>query len=288
MAGDWIKMRGNLWDDPRVARLCDMTDQSEAAIVGALYWLWATADQHTEDGVMPGLSLRQIDRKTGVDGFGKALCDIGWLADHPEGVRIVGFEEHNGSSAKRRCSESRRKMSARDADIVRTDGGHAADETQQTCAPREEKRREEKRREEEEPIQQHTLSSTAAGGVCLAMKREGIPDPNPGHPDLLMLIEAGATEDEFRFAARTAAERGKGFTYAIGALKRQRADAAAAAAQMHRGAMPQPTKPLTAGEQRMLEACPSLVSESVRQRAAATTRPTNTTEVVDVETSPPA
>lgn len=89
MAGDWIKMRGNLWDDPRVARLCDLTGQTEAAIVGGLYWLWATADQHTENGIMPGLTLRQIDRKTGVQGLGQALCDIGWLADHPEGVRII-------------------------------------------------------------------------------------------------------------------------------------------------------------------------------------------------------
>lgn len=108
MAGDWIKMRGNLWDDPRVAKLVDMTDSSEAAVVGALYWLWATADQHTEDGIMPGLSLRQIDRKTGVQGFGAALCAIGWLADHPEGVRIVGFVEHNGASAKKRCQTAKR------------------------------------------------------------------------------------------------------------------------------------------------------------------------------------
>ena len=108
MSGDWIKMRGNLWDDPRIAKLVDMTDSSEAAVVGALYWLWATADQHTEDGVMPGLSLRQIDRKTGVQGFGAALCAIGWLADHPDGVRIVGFTEHNGSSAKKRCQTAKR------------------------------------------------------------------------------------------------------------------------------------------------------------------------------------
>jgi len=108
MSGDWIKMRGNLWDDPRVAKLVDMTDSSEAAVVGALYWLWATADQHTEDGIMPGLSLRQIDRKTGVQGFGAALCAIGWLADHPDGVRIVGFTEHNGSSAKKRCQTAKR------------------------------------------------------------------------------------------------------------------------------------------------------------------------------------
>ena len=77
---------------------------------------------------MPGLSLRQIDRKTGIEGFGQALCDVGWLADHPQGVRIVRFEEHNGTSAKRRCTDAQRKatvrdVSASDADKLRTDCG---------------------------------------------------------------------------------------------------------------------------------------------------------------------
>lgn len=131
MAGDWIKMRGNLWDDPRVASICDATDQGEAAIIGGLYWLWAAADQHTEDGLMPGLSLRQIDRKTGIAGFGLALVGVDWLEETPDGVRILKFEEHNGSSAKRRCSEAQRKangrnVSASDADKARTDSGHAA------------------------------------------------------------------------------------------------------------------------------------------------------------------
>ena len=144
MAGDWIKMRGNLWDDPRVARLCDITDQGEAAVIGGLYWLWATADQHTENGIMPGLTGRSIDRKTGIQGFADALIQIGWLADHPEGVRIVNFEEHNGASAKRRSLDAQRKanvrsMSASDADTTRTDEGQIAP----NCGAREEKRREE-------------------------------------------------------------------------------------------------------------------------------------------------
>ena len=144
MAGDWIKMRGNLWDDPRVSKLCDLTDQSEAAIVGALYWLWAAADQHTEDGLMPGLTLRQIDRKTGVQGFGAALCQIGWLEDNPDGVRIVNFEDHNGTSAKRRCTDAQRKanvrnVSASDADKQRTESGQKTP----NLGAREEKRREE-------------------------------------------------------------------------------------------------------------------------------------------------
>lgn len=108
MAGDWIKMRGNLWDDPRIAKLCDLTDQPEAMVVGGLYWLWATADQHTEDGILPGLTLRAIDRKTGIKGFGDALVSVGWLADHPEGVRIVNFEDHNGASAKKRAVTAKR------------------------------------------------------------------------------------------------------------------------------------------------------------------------------------
>lgn len=129
MAGDWIKMRGNLWDDPRIGAICDATDQGEAAIIGGLYWLWAAADQHTEDGLMPGLSLRQVDRKTGISGFAQAMCDIGWIEETADGLRIVKFEEHNGSSAKRRCSEAQRKANSRsasavDADKTRTASGH--------------------------------------------------------------------------------------------------------------------------------------------------------------------
>lgn len=270
MAGDWIKMRSNLWDDPRVARLCDMTDQSEAAIVGALYWLWATADQHTEDGVMPGLSLRQIDRKTGVDGFGKALCDIGWLADHPEGVRIVGFEEHNGSSAKRRCSESRRKMSARDADIVLTDGGQPAEETQQTCAPREEKRREEIQEPPPPSVAPPLAKSPAAKVPC--------PDGVNAQvwADWLSLRKAKRAPVTATTVQGAETEAGKAGLTLEAFLRvwcaRGSQGLQADWLKPHERGSPPPQhhRPLSPGEARMLEACPSLVSDSVKQRAAAT------------------
>ena len=120
MAGDWIKMRSNLWDDPRVSRICDLTDTSEGPVIGALYWLWSTADQHTEDGFMPGLTLRQIDRKTGLSGFAAALVEIGWLVDGEAGVIIVKFEEHNGESAKKRCQTAKRVANHRagNADVT--------------------------------------------------------------------------------------------------------------------------------------------------------------------------
>ena len=164
MAGDWIKMRGNLWDDPRVAKLCDITDCGEAQIIGGLYWLWATADQHTESGIMPGLTLRQIDRKTGIAGFGQAMCEIGWLADHPEGVRIVNFEEHNGQSAKRRSSDAQRKASIRNvsassADNVRTDSGQNAPD----CGARE--REEKEKNREEDKKQKNTPHGDLFSGI---------------------------------------------------------------------------------------------------------------------------
>lgn len=145
MAGEWIKMRTNLWDDPRVSKVCDMTKSKEAEVIGALYWLWSAADEHTEDGFMPGLSKAGIDRKTGIDGFGEAMLSIGWITENEGGVTICNFRDHNGTSAKRRATDAQRKatirsMSACEADTFATNDGQDATE----CGAREEKRREEK------------------------------------------------------------------------------------------------------------------------------------------------
>lgn len=80
---------------------------------------------------------------------------------------------------------------------------------------------------------------TRAGHLCRLMRQAGIADTNPGHPDLIALAEAGVSDAEAQGAARTAVERGKGFAYAIGTLKRQRIEAAQVAQQLHQGAMPQ-------------------------------------------------
>lgn len=123
MAGEWIKVRTNLWDDPRVSQLCDLVDVAEATIVGGLYWLWATADEHTETGLLNGMSVTAIDRKTGIRGFGAALVSIGWLESTPEGVTLVRFDEHNGASAKARAVTAKRvakhrSHSAGDGDVT--------------------------------------------------------------------------------------------------------------------------------------------------------------------------
>ena len=177
MAGDWIKMRGNLWDDPRVGRIADMTDTSEAAVIGGLYWLWASADQHTENGVMPGLSLRRIDSKTGIKGFGEALVAIGWLADHEDGVLIIKFEEHNGYSAKKRCQTAKRvaafKAGNADETLEKDEGNaHSVTETVHERDLEKELERE-KELEKEESLTGKTVGAAgaakppAAKAVCL-------------------------------------------------------------------------------------------------------------------------
>ncbi len=133
MAGEWIKMRTNLWDDPRVSSLCDLTDQPEAMVVGGLYWLWAMADEHSEDGFLPGMTLRAVDRKTGVTGLGDALVQIGWVSASADGVQVINFDEHNGASAKRRCMEAKRKATGR------KESASDADTNGTPCVAREEK-----------------------------------------------------------------------------------------------------------------------------------------------------
>lgn len=226
MAGDWIKMRGNLWDDPRVTKLCDMTDQSEATIVGALYWLWAMADQHTEDGYLDGLTTRQIDRKTGVQGFANALASIGWIEVNEHGITIVRFEDHNGDSAKKRCQGSKRAAKHRTSNAEVTQPAlRERYESVTSALAREEKRREEKIKENSlSGVKENPTSPPAE--VCKAMKAEGIGDVNPGHTDLRQLLETGSTVQDFIDAARTAANKGKGFAYAIAIVKSRREEAA--------------------------------------------------------------
>lgn len=77
----------------------------------------------------------------------------------------------------------------------------------------------------------------AAGACCKTMIRQGVQGCNPHHPTLQALLQAGAMEEEFVQAARSAVSRGKAsFAYVIGTVKRQREEAAKLV--LHQGRMP--------------------------------------------------
>lgn len=80
---------------------------------------------------------------------------------------------------------------------------------------------------------------TAAGAVCRALRQAGMADTNPGHPRLLALLDAGATEAEFTGFAPQAIAKGAGFAWVLGAVEGERKRAKQTAELAHQGVMPQ-------------------------------------------------
>lgn len=222
MAGDWIKMGKDLLTHPKVVRMSSALRADRLRTVGGLFAVWCLFDTHSADGQLPGYTPEALDELVGFPGISSAMEAVGWLSHDVEGVFLPRFEEHNGQSAKRRAQEtdrkrSERKTSASDADKKRT--------------------REEKRREEslsgDAPSPIETASEPTAYGLCSkAMRKAGLFDANPDHPEFRQLVEAGVSSDEFASAAAEAVSRGKGFAYALATVRGRREDAA------RKGALP--------------------------------------------------
>lgn len=190
MAGDWIKMRVDLADDPAVIKIAGLLNVQEDLVVGKLHRLWAWAFTQTCDGTA-AVSPQWIDRKVSLEGFAHAMATAGWLRIDAESVQFPHFERHLSNSAKQRALDAQRKATTRSSPIqaVRNVSG---------LQPDRNGTREEKRREEEEKQQQISRNSGNA--------REGMPSPRitpPGpaaagaalgetaeRPDVLQALDA--------------------------------------------------------------------------------------------------
>jgi hypothetical protein len=115
MAGDWIKMRMDLPDDPAVVRIAAAAGISEDEVVGKLHRLWCWADRHTTDGSAPGINSAWVDRYVGAKGFSEAMASAGWLDISATGISFPGFEKHNGQTAKRRADGAVRQRLSRES-----------------------------------------------------------------------------------------------------------------------------------------------------------------------------
>ena len=114
MAGDWIKMRMDLGDDPSVISMALAMDKSEDEIVGKLHRLWSWADRHATDGFAAGITSRWVDRFVSCTDFSKAMESAGWIEFSNAGVTFPKFDKHNGKSAKTRCDASARQRLSRE------------------------------------------------------------------------------------------------------------------------------------------------------------------------------
>ena len=219
MAGDWIKMRMDLSTSPKVVRIASALNADRLRVVGGLHAVWCLFDVHSEDGRLDGYTLAALDDLIGFEGFADAMVSVGWLVDGGDFLCTPRFDEHNGQSAKRRAMETERKR-----------------ESRKVSAPDADKKRsrEEKRREEITKEQTHTATApqeresnfekqkpTAPALAAMAMKRGGIGAVSPSHPELLAMVNAGVTAEQFQQAAEAAVLKSKGFPYALGILKGQ-------------------------------------------------------------------
>lgn len=146
MAGDWLKMRHDLADDPAVIRMAAVCGLDEDAVVGKLHRLWSWADRHTADGHADGIGIPWVDRTSRCDGFGAAMVAVGWLEETGDGLIFPRFDRHCGDSAKARAlKQNRMERSRSDSVALRApQKGVSCGAARATEAPPE-KRREEKR-----------------------------------------------------------------------------------------------------------------------------------------------
>lgn len=161
MAGDWIKMRVDLRDDPAVFAMSDALDISELHVIGSLFCFWAWADKHAVDGRVDGASPRLVDKVSMTPGFADAMTQVGWLQFDERGLVIPNFERHNGESAKERNLKNARQARWRAKKDAHVDATPST-ETSTDPSTREEKRREEKKERE---IQVRAAALTPPVGV---------------------------------------------------------------------------------------------------------------------------
>lgn len=169
MAGDWIKMRTDLWDHPKVVRIVSaicpdgVRDYSaRCKIVGALYRTWALADTHADDGILDGYDAAALDFLVGIDGWALNLQHVGWLVVEPQRLVLNNFTKHNGITAKRRAEDAARKGRVRKvSEKNRTN-------VRKVSAKKE--NREEKRREEIYPLPPSLKNDDLASLWCDFLK----------------------------------------------------------------------------------------------------------------------
>ncbi|NBI44958.1 DNA replication domain protein [Burkholderia sp. ISTR5] len=142
MAGNWIKMRSDLFTHPKVVRISSSLQADRLKTVGGLMSVWCLFDAHSEDGRLEGYTFETVDELIGWQGFSRAMNSVGWLDEDSEGLVLPEFDTHNGQSAKKRAQNTDRKRA-----------GRLSSSEEDKNVTREEKRREEKKEEEKPKTQ---------------------------------------------------------------------------------------------------------------------------------------
>lgn len=240
MAGDWIKMRSSLLTHPKVISMVNVLEKNERFMftilnqdalyhycvrpsvtdsnvnvtdlvtrhalryvtVSALLSLWSAARLHSDDGILHGNTIYDLDEMAGMPGIGVALESVGWACYDEERKCVIlkDFASWNDQSFK-----ATPKTNAERQRDYRNRQKNSVTKSNESNA-RVEKSREEKSREKEDdgggivpsshseilnhyPEQARKPSLQAA--IAYQTRRYGSPNPNATwYSDLLR--EAGS------------------------------------------------------------------------------------------------
>ena len=148
MAGEWIKMRGNLLTDCKVAAIARFLESDPAFIqwfagennshrgekrnenvtvarnarvtvsvtVASLLSVWSSINGAIKDGdFVPNLELDDLDTISGVPSFGRAMESVGWVVSiEPNGLVFPNFNDNNVPERDRAITNSERQKKYRD------------------------------------------------------------------------------------------------------------------------------------------------------------------------------
>lgn len=118
MAGDWIKMRVDLVDDPSVVWMAEQLGMPEPCVVGYLHTIWSWASRQCDAGSVTGVTLSALQRITRCERVPELMVQIGWLEvleiDGMPVLRFPNWERHNSQSAKQRALTQSRMKRHRD------------------------------------------------------------------------------------------------------------------------------------------------------------------------------
>jgi hypothetical protein len=121
MAGDWIKMRLDLMEDPAVLEMAEKLEVREETIVGYCHAFWSWVSRQCHAGSVTGVTLVSLGRRLGLPGFPELLVEVGWLEYDDSGdrpvIHIPNFERHLSQGAKARGLAAIRKRNARDDSV---------------------------------------------------------------------------------------------------------------------------------------------------------------------------
>lgn len=148
MAGDWIKMRMDLPEDPAVYKLVSLTKMDRLSVVGRLYAFWSWADKYAVDGRVDGATSTVVDDVVRFDGFAVAMESVHWLEIGDDFIAIPNHDRHNGESAKERGLKNQRQArwrAGKDVDASTAVDAKPSTPPSTSASTREEKRREEKK-----------------------------------------------------------------------------------------------------------------------------------------------